>query len=245
MNMATNDSPSEAAAVAAPSRGSAKLLRFLIYNSDWGPREGQELEKIVFYHPAEDGDRARRQNVGFAEGCSNFAAVFTGPRGGGAPGQCRFVNTQKTKTALLPAGGGFHMALTVALPYGPARRRKKSSKSSGVPPEDALGGGDDEPAVEYAPENVHDGVLASALRHARDAFAFFANPDGFSGDGGSDEEDRESLRRQTSAFFSRFVPSTMARAVGGHHSLDDFYRPVQFLTLDSLDLLRVVEYPKK
>ena len=47
-----------------------------IFNSSFGPREGEEAKRIVFYHPATDSDDLKCKSVGFAEASVRFADAF-------------------------------------------------------------------------------------------------------------------------------------------------------------------------
>ncbi len=245
--MSSEDSPSSPSS-SSSSHGGARLLRFLVFNSTFGPREGEEEKKIVFYHPAEDAASKRAQNVGFAEACVNFCRVFAGPgtrRGDGddvedeeeeeeeEEGRCRVVRTQKTKTAFLKAEGEFVLSMTVALPFV-AAKRKRSGRAASPEASSAT------PSLEYFSDDVFDGVLTSCLEHAYDAFRFFGPAASFrhallclcAGD-------PSALRGVVDAFFARFV-ATLRQRVERRPApaLADVFRPLQFLTLEQRDFLR-------
>uniref|UniRef100_A0A3B3RH32 CCZ1/INTU/HSP4 first Longin domain-containing protein n=1 Tax=Paramormyrops kingsleyae TaxID=1676925 RepID=A0A3B3RH32_9TELE len=51
---------------------SPSLLSFFIYNPKFGPREGEEEKKILFYHPSEVEKNEKIRNVGLCEAIVQF-----------------------------------------------------------------------------------------------------------------------------------------------------------------------------
>ncbi len=81
--MSAADAPSESSDAAAassttslPSRGGARLARFIVFNSSLGPKEGEDEKRIVFYHPKDDDVKTKCTSLGFAEACTSFAGIF-------------------------------------------------------------------------------------------------------------------------------------------------------------------------
>uniref|UniRef100_A0A671R276 Vacuolar fusion protein CCZ1 homolog n=1 Tax=Sinocyclocheilus anshuiensis TaxID=1608454 RepID=A0A671R276_9TELE len=52
------------------------LLSFFIYNPKFGPREGEEEKKILFYHPIEIEKNEKIRNVGLCEAIVQFTRTF-------------------------------------------------------------------------------------------------------------------------------------------------------------------------
>ena len=52
----------------------AKLQRFCVFNSSWGPREGEEDKKIVYFYPEDEEHKSK--HVGLIEGLVQFMSVF-------------------------------------------------------------------------------------------------------------------------------------------------------------------------
>uniref|UniRef100_A0A2K5KPY5 CCZ1/INTU/HSP4 first Longin domain-containing protein n=1 Tax=Cercocebus atys TaxID=9531 RepID=A0A2K5KPY5_CERAT len=52
------------------------LLSFFIYNPRFGPREGEEENKILFYHPNEVEKNEKIRNVGLCEAIVQFTRLF-------------------------------------------------------------------------------------------------------------------------------------------------------------------------
>ncbi|XP_017718546.1 PREDICTED: vacuolar fusion protein CCZ1 homolog B-like [Rhinopithecus bieti] len=53
------------------------LLSFFIYNPRFGPREGEEENKILFYHPNEVEKNEKIRNVGLCEAIVQFTRTFS------------------------------------------------------------------------------------------------------------------------------------------------------------------------
>uniref|UniRef100_A0A669DZC4 CCZ1 homolog, vacuolar protein trafficking and biogenesis associated n=1 Tax=Oreochromis niloticus TaxID=8128 RepID=A0A669DZC4_ORENI len=52
------------------------LLSFFIYNPTFGPREGEEEKKILFYHPSDVEKNEKIRNVGLCEAIVQFTRTF-------------------------------------------------------------------------------------------------------------------------------------------------------------------------
>ena len=66
-----------------------------IFNSSFGPSEGEEAERIVFYHPPTDSDELKCKSVGFAEASVRFAdAFFADDDNGNSGNNLRSCHTQ-------------------------------------------------------------------------------------------------------------------------------------------------------
>ena len=67
-----------------------------IFNSSFGPSEGEEAERIVFYHPPTDSDELKCKSVGFAEASVRFADAFFADddNGNGSGNNLRSCHTQ-------------------------------------------------------------------------------------------------------------------------------------------------------
>lgn len=52
------------------------LLSFFIYNPRFGPREGEEENKILFYYPNEVEKNEKIRNVGLCEAIVQFTRLF-------------------------------------------------------------------------------------------------------------------------------------------------------------------------
>lgn len=204
-----------------------RLARFFVYNSSFGPREGEEHKKVIFFHSEDvvrrnderDDDQAdggdgspvedvedRVKHVGFAEACANFTKVFFGPNE-----PVKAVQTQRTKTTMFEAEPGYWMVLTVNLPY--QKKRNKAGTSD---------------YTEYNPEAVHDNVLNACLTHAYEMFRFFAG--GFHITMDEEEGDVEAFKDRVAAFFAKYVNDHLRQPGSG--GILELFHAVQFLSLE-------------
>ncbi len=210
------------------SSSRARLRRFLIFNSAFGPREGEEHLKTVFYHPTEDDRDKRAQNVGFAEASFNFAQAFSHPDKDDDKGQCKVVSTKKTKTAFLKVAGDFVFALTVSVPFC---TKRKSSRTESDSPSHAV--------PVYCPEDVHDQMLLECLLHSYEAFCWFTPASSM--DAALSElcnDDKDAFRDLLDSFFTCFLPTIKHRVERTMPCPEDLYRPLQFLSLEAGDFMR-------
>jgi hypothetical protein len=53
-----------------------ELRNFFIFNSLYGPKEGEELQKILYYYPITDHADVQIKNVGLVEGIIQFTGTF-------------------------------------------------------------------------------------------------------------------------------------------------------------------------
>ena len=126
----------------------AKLQRFLIFNSSWGPKEGEEEKKIVYYFPEEDADKTK--HVGLIEALVRFMSVFS-------QNPAKFQHTQKSKSVFAQVESGFWMSMTVSAPY---KIKKSDNDSSST-------------EISYYGDKLHDNVLEAKLKRAYDLFKIF------------------------------------------------------------------------
>ena len=207
------------------SSSGTRLARFFVYNSSFGPREGEEHKKVIFFHSEEEARQIEERkdededlevpaeksedkvkHVGFAEACANFSKVFFGPEE-----PVKAVQTQRTKTSMFEAEPGYWMVLTVNLPY--QKKRNKAGTSD---------------YTEFNPEAVHDNVLNACLTHAHEMFRFFAG--GFQHVMDEEEGDLEVFKERVSAFFSKYVNVHLRQP--GSDGILELFHAVQFLSLE-------------
>ena len=62
---------------AAAVMSGTKLTQFFLFNPSWGPREGQEEEKVIFHWPAHLDANARVRSVGLVEAVVRWVGPST------------------------------------------------------------------------------------------------------------------------------------------------------------------------
>ena len=129
----------------------AKLQRFFVYNSSWGPKEGEEEKKIVYYFPENEDDKTK--HVGLVEALIRFMSVFS-------ENPAKIQHSQKGKMIFLEVEPEFWIVLNVALPH------RVKTKSDGTRD------------INYYSDKLHDNVLEAILQRTYDMFKIFTG--GFS-----------------------------------------------------------------
>ncbi|CAG9786775.1 unnamed protein product [Diatraea saccharalis] len=88
----------------------AKINSFFIFNSSFGPKEGQELKRVLFFHPNQISADARKNQVGLCEAVVKFMSTFSS-------GPCEALQTQSKRYIFYQPEKGFWMVLVVTIPY--------------------------------------------------------------------------------------------------------------------------------
>ena len=91
------------------SKSSISLSNFFIFNSTYGPREGQENQKILFYHPPDVDIDTKIKNVGLCEAICKFTGTFSDK-------PCQALHTQKTRQLFYQPEKEFWMIMTINIP---------------------------------------------------------------------------------------------------------------------------------
>ncbi|XP_064603975.1 vacuolar fusion protein CCZ1 homolog [Liolophura sinensis] len=124
------------------------LVNFFIFNSEYGPREGEEEKKIMFYFPKDTDIDSKIKNVGLCEALIKFAETFSDK-------PCESLHTMKTRQLFLEAEKDFWVIMTVSIPV-----TEKVSK-------------DGITYNEYHEEDVQDSVFEAVLRQSYRMFTLF------------------------------------------------------------------------
>ncbi|XP_059509855.1 vacuolar fusion protein CCZ1 homolog [Stegostoma tigrinum] len=86
------------------------LLSFFIYNPKFGPREGEEEKKILFYHPSDVDKNEKIRNVGLCEAIVQFTRTFCPTK------PAKSLHTQKNRQFFHEAEENFWMVMVVSNP---------------------------------------------------------------------------------------------------------------------------------
>ncbi|CAB3220751.1 unnamed protein product [Arctia plantaginis] len=87
-----------------------KINSFFIFNSSFGPREGDELKRILFYHPSQTSPDAQKMQVGLCEAVVKFMSTFSSE-------PCEALQTQTKRYIFYQPEKGYWMVLVVRIPY--------------------------------------------------------------------------------------------------------------------------------
>lgn len=125
------------------------LNNFFIFNSTYGNNEGEEKNKILFYHPNTDHLDTQIKNVGLAEAIIQFTASFK------PDGPIKSVHTLKRRQMYFQPEPNFWVVMTLNLPF--IRKIKEGSE-----------------IIEYTEEDVQDNVYESVLKQAYHMYRLFS-----------------------------------------------------------------------
>ncbi|PZC81425.1 hypothetical protein B5X24_HaOG212630 [Helicoverpa armigera] len=87
-----------------------KINSFFIFNSSFGPREGDELQRILFYHPSQASADTQKMQVGLCEAVVKFMLTFSSE-------PCEALQTQTKRYIFYQPEKGYWMVLVVRIPY--------------------------------------------------------------------------------------------------------------------------------
>ncbi|XP_033735365.1 vacuolar fusion protein CCZ1 homolog [Pecten maximus] len=159
------------------TKGNITLLNFFVFNASYGPREGEEEKKIMFYHPKSNDIDTRIKQVGLCEAVVKFTETF-------ADKSCNSIHTQKTRQLFYEPEPEFWMIMTVSIPFS----EKTKDHSS---------------YLEYHEEDVQDSVYDAILRQAYRMFQLFNGS--FSNILAKSNNDIKALQVRLDHFYTRYL----------------------------------------
>lgn len=159
------------------AKGQISLKNFFIFNPTYGPREGEEHKKILFYYPKNTDIDTQIKHVGLCEAIVTFTQTFTDK-------PCESLHTQKTRQLFFQPETDFWMVMTVAVPY--------SEKTK-----------DGQVYLEYHEDDVQDPVMETVVRQAYRMFTLFNGSICYLLEKVNGET--KSLKQRLDHFFSRYL----------------------------------------
>ena len=91
------------------SSSKPKLSKLFLFNPNWGPREGEEEKKIIYFWPPETEINDQVKTVGLVEAVVRFGKTFSGH-------PAHSLHTQKTRTVWRAVESEFFLCFTVSVP---------------------------------------------------------------------------------------------------------------------------------
>jgi len=131
-----------------PNFSPIKILNFYLFNSSWGPREGEEEKKIVYFWPKEYDLDSKLKKIGLVEGVVTFSNKFSSS-------PAHSLHTLKERTVFFEAEPNYWLCLSIAVPN--VRRQAKDSGE----------------IIEFYPEDADDDVLLAICRKSYRMFCLF------------------------------------------------------------------------
>ncbi|XP_028039377.1 vacuolar fusion protein CCZ1 homolog [Bombyx mandarina] len=88
----------------------SKINFFFVFNPTFGPKEGDELKRILYFYPNEVSPDARKMQVGLCEAVVKFMSTFSSE-------PCEALQTQSKRYIFFQPEKNFWMVLVVRIPY--------------------------------------------------------------------------------------------------------------------------------
>nr|XP_022313325.1 vacuolar fusion protein CCZ1 homolog isoform X2 [Crassostrea virginica] len=129
------------------TKGGISLVSFCVFNPTYGPREGEEHKKIVFFHPKETDIDNQIKHIGLCEAIVRFTETFSDK-------PCQSLHTTKRRQLFLEVEKDFWMIMTVSVPF------TEKTKDGHL-------------VQEYHEEDVQDPVYEAILQQAYRMFQLF------------------------------------------------------------------------
>lgn len=161
-------------------KSGASLHNFFIFNSLFGPKEGEEEKKILFFYPDSTDIDTKIRAVGLCEALLKFTDTFNPDK------NCHAVHTQKTRQIYHQPEPDFWLVMTVTVP------NQQKSK-------------DGHTFIEYYSEEVQDHVLQSILKMSYRMFRLFMGT--FTDILLKNQNDYENFKKRLSHFFKKYLQS--------------------------------------
>ncbi|KAK7919825.1 hypothetical protein WMY93_011109 [Mugilogobius chulae] len=154
------------------------LLSFFIYNPTFGPREGEEEKKILFYHPSDVEKNEKIRNVGLCEAIVQFTRTFCPTK------PAKSLHTQKNRQFFFEPEENFWIVMVVRNPM--VEKPNKDGKP---------------PTVEYQEEEILDTVYGAVVRQCYSMYKLFNGTFGRAMEAGGVEQ----LIQKLEKFFYRYL----------------------------------------
>lgn len=185
------------------------IKNLFLFNSTWGPKEGDEEKKIIYFWPEDCNDQSMLKKIGLVEGVIIFSNKFSAV-------PANSLHTLKERTVFFEAEKDYWLCITVSVP---------NTRKQGKEPGDT---------IEFHPEDVSDSVLRSLIGRSYEMFCLFHSSLTFALDdscGGNKTVFMELVKH----FFSRYLATL--RVESG--DITSVWGGMQYLALDTTDFLRV------
>ncbi|KAL7294576.1 hypothetical protein TKK_0012036 [Trichogramma kaykai] len=191
------------------SKSEVTLEHFYIFNSTYAKKEGEEKNKILYYHPPKTDIDSQIRNIGLTEAIIKFTESFN-------PGQtCDYCHTHKTRQIYYQPEPNFWMVMIIGVPY--ITKEKDGNEY-----------------MEYQSDEVLNSTCQSITKQMYNIFRLFMG----SFNTILNEPDYGSvtlLRHKLDHFYSRYLSSLKLN----NCDIVDVFQGLQFLPLDKVTFLRV------
>lgn len=189
------------------------LRSYFIYNSSFGPKEGEEEKKILFYHPQETNIDSKVKDVGLCEAIVKFSSTFTNDD------SVQAMHTQKTCQLYYQPEPGYWMTMVLNVPF--ERKTRESGDYN-----------------EYHGDEIHDTIYQAVLRQSYRLFRLFHGTYQSNLKPGEDLDSVANLIGKLELFYCKYILHLKLKDC----DVLDAFGSVQYLPLNQLLFLRVQNF---
>ncbi|XP_053684156.1 vacuolar fusion protein CCZ1 homolog [Sabethes cyaneus] len=194
-------------------KASLSLRSFFIFNSQFGPKEGEEEKKILFYHPQETDIDSKVKDVGLCEAIIKFSSTFTNDE------SVHALHTQKTCQLYHQPEPGYWMVMILNVPF--ERKTRETGDYN-----------------EYHGDDIHDTIFQAVLKQSYRMFRLFNGTFEENLRPAEDLVAVANLIGQLEQFFTKYIQHLKLREC----DVLDALGTVQYLPLNQLLFLRVQNF---
>ncbi|XP_058463805.1 vacuolar fusion protein CCZ1 homolog [Malaya genurostris] len=194
-------------------KAALSLRSFFIFNSNFGPKEGEEEKKILFYHPQETEIDSKVKDVGLCEAIIKFSSTFTNDE------SVQALHTQKTCQLYYQPEPSYWMVMILNVPF------ERKTRDTGD-------------YNEYHGDDIHDTIYRAVLKHSYRMFHLFNGTFASNLKAGEDLDAIANLIGQLEEFYGKYILQLKLKDC----DVLDALGSVQYLPLNQLLFLRVQNF---
>ncbi|XP_062544207.1 vacuolar fusion protein CCZ1 homolog [Armigeres subalbatus] len=189
------------------------LRSFFIFNSSFGPKEGEEEKKILFYHPQETDIDSKVKDVGLCEAIIQFSNTFTNDD------SVHAMHTQKTCQLYHQPEPGYWMTMILNVPF--ERKTRETGDYN-----------------EYHGDDIHDTIYQAVLKQSYRMFRLFHGSFKDNLQPADDLDAVANLIGKLEEFYCKYILQLKIKDC----DVLDAFGSVQYLPLNQLLFLRVQNF---
>ncbi|XP_053676324.1 vacuolar fusion protein CCZ1 homolog [Anopheles nili] len=189
------------------------LRSFYIFNSSFGPKEGEEEKKVLYYHPQDTDIDTKIKDVGLSEAIIKFSSTFT------KDDSVQTMHTQKTCQFYYQPEPGYWMIMTLNVPF--ERKTRDSGEYN-----------------EYHGDSIHDTIFQSVLRQSYRMFRMFHGTFADNLQATEELDAQANLIGMLETFYQSYILHLQMKKC----DVVDAFGSVQYLPLNQLLFLRVQNF---
>ncbi|XP_054166294.1 vacuolar fusion protein CCZ1 homolog [Oppia nitens] len=191
---------------------SSNLLKYFVFNSDWGSDEGSEHLKIVYFYKANCVDVLTDEMIsecGLAQAVITFVNNFTTDKD-----SCEALHGIKNRLIFYEMETNFWSVIVLSVPYSVLKSNEDSNQ-----------------IIEYHNEEINDSFIKLILQNIYQYFRLINGP--IDKLWQTCNENRDQFLSVCKVFYDNIIPNIRLSPI----SLIEVYSAIQYLPLDSLTFM--------